>query len=90
MEKLSNILFSLSKYIQEFLKSDKGEYTSPKAFLYQMYFVIAKLDAEKLARMNYLVNFGVSLDSIHVIADIMNMKSEYRDAVVCFKKIPFI
>lgn len=30
-----------------------------------MYFVIAKLDENKLARLDFMVNFGVSLEVIH-------------------------
>lgn len=64
---------SLSKYIQDYMKEEGVEqiYTAPKAFLYQMYFVIAKLDESKLSRMDYLVNFGVSLENIHIILDLM-------------------
>ena len=33
-----------------------------------MYFVISRLDEHRLARMEFLVNFGVGLDHIKLIA----------------------
>jgi hypothetical protein len=48
--KLSLTLHFLTKYIQELLQHDKtllqgkDKVTSPKSFLYQMYFVISRLD----------------------------------------------
>ena len=69
LDKLSLILQFLSKYISEMLHKDpklgSENFTVPKALLYQMYFVIAKLDENKLVRMDFLVNFGVSLEIIH-------------------------
>jgi hypothetical protein len=46
--KLSLVLAFLLKYIHECLQKDKTllsqSFTSPKALLYQMYFIISRLD----------------------------------------------
>ncbi len=70
-DRLSLMLSFLSKFIHESIEKDKSllkkEFSSPKALLYQMYFVINKLDEARLYRMDFLVNFGVSLDHIRLI-----------------------
>ena len=43
-----------------------------------MYFVIARLDEIKLAKMDYLVNFGVTLDCIHILLDAMEQGGDYE------------
>lgn len=87
------ILEYISKYIEERLKSDKKlsqmEFTSPKAFLYQMYFIISRLSETKLAKLDYLVNFGVSLDVIHMILENMENGGDYDDLIEVFALIPF-
>ena len=70
-DRLSLMLSFLSKFIHESIEKDKSllkkEFSSPKSLLYQMYFVINKLDEARLYRMDFLVNFGVSLDHIRLI-----------------------
>ena len=34
----------------------------PKAQLYQMYYAIARLDADKFANLDFTLNFGISPD----------------------------
>jgi hypothetical protein len=65
------------------------EFTSPKAQLYQMYFVIAKLDEVKLARLDFLVNFGVSLTDIHKILELMEHGGDYENVAFTFDMIDF-
>lgn len=85
MQKLSVILSFLTKFIQECLQKDKElltgppKYTSPKAFLYQMYFIISKLDERSLTRMNFLINFGVTMDNIHVMSETMESGGTYEE-----------
>lgn len=43
-----------------------------------MYFVIARLDENKLVKMDFLVNFGVSLDVIHLLADVLENGGDYE------------
>ena len=43
-----------------------------------MYFVIAKLDENKLVKMDFLVNFGVSLDVIHLLLDAFEIGGDYE------------
>lgn len=52
--------------ISEFIKKklDKreleGEFTYPRNQLYQMYFVLSRLDAERFVKLDFIVNFGVA------------------------------
>ena len=81
--KLSLILSFLSKYIHEQLQkdksllSDKDKFTSPKAFQYQMYFVISRLDEHRLAKMEFLVNFGVTMENIKIMQDVIEYGGTY-------------
>ncbi len=55
-----------------------------------MYFVIARLDENKLAKMDFLVNFGVSMDYIHLISDQMEHGGTYDDVKETFELIDFL
>jgi hypothetical protein len=93
--KLSLLLSFLSKYIHECIERDKSllkkEFTAPKALLFQMYFVINKLDESRFARMDFLVNFGVSLSDIRVIAQALEEGGTYEDVKEgSFKHLPFL
>ena len=69
----------------------KSQYTSPKAFLYQMYFVINRLDENRLARLEFLVNFGVSLSDIKQIQEAMEYGGTYEEVKQnSFKQLPFL
>jgi len=52
--------------ISEFIKNKldkhqlKGEFTYPRNQLYQMYFVLSRLDAERFVKLDFIVNFGVA------------------------------
>jgi hypothetical protein len=63
------MLYFLSEFIKKKLEKEKidKEFLCPKAFLYQMYFVIAKLDENRLANLDFMVNFGVSQECIRLI-----------------------
>ena len=94
-DKLSLMLSFFSKYIHECIEKDKGllkkEFTSPKALLYQMYFVINKLDESRLYRMDFLVNFGVSLEDIRHISEALEDGGNYDDVKEhTFKHLPFL
>jgi hypothetical protein len=88
------MLSYLTKFISDKLKKDKklasSEFTAPKALLYQMYFVIAKLDENKLANLDYLVNFGVTLECIHLIRDLLETGGDYEDAEHTLAAIPIL
>lgn len=49
-----------------------------------MYFVIAKLDENKLSRLDFLVNFGVPLDVIHLILEVMENGGEFEEVSSTF------
>jgi len=92
--KLSLLLSFLSKYIHECIEGDKSllkkEFTAPKALLFQMYFVINKLDEQRFARMDFLVNFGVSLSEIRVIAQALEEGGTYEEFKEgSLKRLPF-
>lgn len=55
-----------------------------------MYFVINRLDEHKLAKFDFLVNFAVSLDFIHLLLDKMENGGDYEDLHHTYAVIPFI
>ena len=55
-----------------------------------MYFVISRLDENKLEKLDFLVNFGVSLDNIHLMLDKMQNGGDYEDLSHTFAVIPFL
>lgn len=56
-----------------------------------MYFVISKLEEAAFCRMQFLVNFGVSLDSIRLLQTNLDEGGNYDDVKEhCFKHIPFL
>lgn len=52
--------------VSEFIKKklDKreleGEFKYPRNQLYQMYFVLSRLDADRFVKLDFIVNFGVA------------------------------
>lgn len=44
-----------------------------------MYFVIAKLDAPKLAKMDLIMNFGISVEIRTAMLDLMEHGGGYED-----------
>ena len=44
-----------------------------------MYFVINRLDENKLVKLDFMVNFAVSLDYIHLLLDKMENGGDYED-----------
>ncbi len=54
-----------------------------------MFFVISKLDETKLARMDFLVNFGVSLETIHEFADLLEYGDDFTHAKDTFDHTDF-
>ena len=82
----------ISKFVENKLKEGPltEEFTAPKAFLYQMYFVIAKLDANHLACLDFLINFGVTQESRNKIMHEMEHGGSYEEiSENTFKTIPF-
>lgn len=65
------------------------EYKAPKAFLYQMYFVIGRLDAAKLAKMDFIINFGVSVEQRNKVLELIEYGGDYGRAARTFDSIPF-
>jgi hypothetical protein len=63
----------LSDFIKQKLDSKqlKGEYTYPRNQLYQMYFVMSRLDAAKFCKLDFIVNFGVPPDVKTQVAEII-------------------
>ena len=54
-----------------------------------MYFVIAKLDELKLARMDFMVNFGVPLEVIHQFLEMMDYGGDYEECKRTLDEIEF-
>ena len=44
-----------------------------------MYYVIGKLDAPKLAKMEFIINFGVTPEYKNIMTDIMEYGGDYED-----------
>jgi len=79
----------LVKYIkQEFkAKSIKDDYSVAKAQLYQMYFIINRLDIEKFCRLDFIMNFGVQHEIKNQIADLIQNGGDYKECCAVFKSI---
>lgn len=54
-----------------------------------MYFVISKLDASKLANLDLLMNFGVSMDCRHLMLELIEYGGNFDDCCTVFSLIPF-
>lgn len=54
-----------------------------------MYFVISRLDASKLANLDSLMNFGVSIDVRSIILELIENGGNYEDCCHSFELIPF-
>lgn len=65
------------------------DYACPKAYLYQMYFVIAKLDAPRLAKLEMVMNFGIQVDVRGIMLELMEYGGTYEDCSKVFYQIPF-
>lgn len=52
-----------------------------------MYYVIARLDEHKLARLDFMVNFGVTLSDIHLILDVLETGGDYENVSHSFDMI---
>ena len=52
----------ISNFIKNKLDKNelKDEYIYPRNQLYQMYFVLSRLDAAKFCKLDFIVNFGVA------------------------------
>jgi hypothetical protein len=59
---LAAVLGIISEFIKK--KLDKreleGEFKYPRNQLYQMYFVLSRLDADRFCKLDFIVNFGVA------------------------------
>lgn len=64
-------------YFSDFIKGKldkrefKKDYFFPRNQLYQMYFVMARLDAAKFCKLDFIVNFGVSLKVKSELAELI-------------------
>jgi len=55
-----------------------------------MFFVIAKLDAPKLAKLDFILNFGITMETKVRIAEFMERGGAYQEACEVFAELPFI
>lgn len=59
---MAAVLGIISEFIKK--KLDKreleGEFKYPRNQLYQMYFVLSRLDADRFCKLDFIVNFGVA------------------------------
>ena len=51
-----------------------------RVLLYQMFVIISKLDAHKLARMDYIMNFGVTVETKEMMMSFMENGGNVRSA----------
>ena len=74
-EKLAMVLDYLSEFIKTKLdqKQLEGEYKYPRNQLYQMYFVMSRLDAAKFCKLDFIVNFGVSMENKAKISNMIEV-----------------
>lgn len=54
-----------------------------------MYFVISRLDEEKLAKLDFMVNFGVGLYNIHQMLDMMENGGDFDNVKQTFEMLEF-
>lgn len=54
-----------------------------------MYFVISKLDAPKLAKLDLLMNFGISIDCRNIMLELIENGGNLEDCCTVFSLIPF-
>lgn len=62
-KKLVTISEFLHKYLLECYKAGdfSGQsFTSPKSQQYQMYYAVSKLDADRFANLDFVMNFGIT------------------------------
>ena len=55
-----------------------------------MYFVIHKLEAKQLARLDLIMNFGVQMDIRSLILDMLHTGGNYEACAGTFKNLPFM
>ena len=83
--KLSLMYSFLTKFIQHKLENNKGElqeaYKVNQSQLYQMHFVINKLDAPKLAKLDFIINFGVTIEEKNQIIELLENGGGYEDVL---------
>jgi hypothetical protein len=56
-----------------------------------MYFVISRLDEHRLAKMDFMINFGVTMESIKIMQNLLENGGTYSEAKeTSFSKLPLI
>lgn len=65
-------------------KLDDKDYKFPKAQLYQMYYAINRLDAEKFAKLDFTMNFGVMPEVRSTFVEMIENGGGYGE---CCKKV---
>jgi hypothetical protein len=75
----------IKKYIKESIKELKPEekITAPKARLYQMYFVVGKLENPKFLNLDFIINFGVLIETKNSMKELIEENAQYKN----FKKV---
>ena len=62
-KKLATIYEFLHKYLLDSYKAGdftNQSFTSPKSQQYQMYYAVSKLDADRFANLDFVMNFGIT------------------------------
>jgi hypothetical protein len=59
---LAAVLAIVSEFIKKKLDKQEleGEFTYPRNQLYQLYFVLSRLDADRFCKLDFIANFGVA------------------------------
>lgn len=83
------MLSYISGYIIEQLKSKqmKGEYQYPRNQLYQMFFVMTRLDAPKFCKLDFAVNFGIPPDIKSKMIDLIENSTSKPQFIAFLKKL---
>ena len=74
----------MHKYIELRYKAGdfKGEnFNAPKAQQYQMYYAVSELDAEKVANLDFVMNFGITAEIKVLFSAFIRNGGSYEQAV---------
>jgi len=83
------MLHLVSDFIKKQLDDDKlaGEYHFPRNQLYQMYFVMSRLDAPRFCKLDFIVNFGVPQPAKAEVCELFQTGGGQAHAFSVFEKL---
>jgi hypothetical protein len=90
MEKLSLMLYFIEKLVNIKIDKDKlklGDFTANKSQLYQLYFVLNRLDIPKFLAMDFITNFGVSFGTKKILSDLFETGGGFHSFETAMKGV---